>query len=459
MAPTDSDWLGSLRCPRCLGGLIAGEPLRCDTCGVGYPSLGGIPVLLEHAYDAIDQWRFRLSEFRQTMDATRARIVVDLATKTLHASTRARLQRLAESLERHRDLVTAHFAGAGLAPAKRTAPEQPGVPGEGSVTSYFHQVHRDWGWEAEGSQENLRALEVVADVLQPPLGRTLVIGAGACRLASDLHTRGRASLTFAIDINPLPLLLAARVLTGERVPLLELPLGPIDLAHVCVERELVAPAAVAPGFVPLFADAFTPPFADGSFDTVVTPWFIDEVPTDLATYLPVVHRLLRPGGTWIDHGPLIYHPNHTELPARYPSDELFALVEAAGFTIEQRRMDRLVYMQSPACTRGRIEAVFTFRARRGDGPTQPRAQSEAPAWLSDPELPIPRFAGLDGYRAPHPFFAAVVGAIDGSRSARAIAQALVDSHRVPQQAALPGVQACLAEVWRACGPSGSATRE
>ncbi|MFO0632263.1 MAG: methyltransferase domain-containing protein [Nannocystaceae bacterium] len=459
MALAELDWLAALRCPRCLGGLLPGEPLRCDTCGVGYPSVGGIPVLIEHAYDAIDQWRFRLGEFRHTMESTRARIVVDLATKPLHASTRARLQRLAESLERHRDLVTAHFAAAGIVPAKRTVPESPGVPGEGSVTSYFHQVHRDWGWDAEGSQENHRALEVVASVLAPPLGRTLVIGAGACRLASDLHRAGGASVTFAIDINPLPLLLASRVLTGERVPLLELPLGPIDLAHVCVERELVAPAALPPGFVPLFADAFAPPFADGSFDTVVTPWFIDEVPSDLATYLPVVHRLLRPGGQWIDHGPLIYHPNHTELPARYPSDELFALVESAGFRIAERRMDRMVYMQSPACTRGRIEAVFTFRAHRGDAPAQPVAVAEQPAWLRDPDLPIPRFAGLAGYRPPHAFFAAVVAAIDGQRSARAIAQSIVDSHRVPQQAALPGVQACLAEVWRACGTSDAATRE
>ncbi|MBK6919943.1 MAG: methyltransferase domain-containing protein [Deltaproteobacteria bacterium] len=450
MPDSPESWIARLRCPRCGGGIADAETLRCDTCGIGHPRVGGIPVMLPDARARLDEWRFALAEFRATMNDTRARIVVDLATKPVQDASRPRLERLAGALERHRDLVTGLFEAAGITPAKRSTPAPAAVPGEGSVTSYFHQVHRDWGWDADGSQENQRAAEVLTSMVDAPLGRTLVIGAGAGRLARDLHAGADGRDTFAIDINPLPLLVAARVLTGERVRLLELPIAPPDLAHVCVERELAAPGPTPPGFVLLFADAFAPPFADGSFDTVVTPWFIDEVPRDMTTFLPTIHRLLAPDGRWINHGPLIYHPNHTELPARYPNDEVLALTVAAGFEVVRQRCDRMVYMQSPACTRGRVETVFTTLARRGPLPVSTAAAELAtPDWQRDTTRPVPRFDGLDAYVPPHPFFAAVIALVDGQRSVEAIAHQLVSTRGLPAHAAAPGVLACLREVWSA----------
>jgi hypothetical protein len=82
-----------------------------------------------------------------------------------------------------------------------------------------HLIHRDWGWP--DSDENEKALACVAEVLDAELGRTLVLGAGACRLAYDLHARHGASATVAVDIDPLPLLVAARVVQGAEVPLTE----------------------------------------------------------------------------------------------------------------------------------------------------------------------------------------------------------------------------------------------
>ena len=48
---------------------------------------------------------------------------------------------------------------------------------------------RDWGWDAE-SPENDDILSTVGDVIgEGTFGRVLVLGAGACRLADDLHRR------------------------------------------------------------------------------------------------------------------------------------------------------------------------------------------------------------------------------------------------------------------------------
>jgi hypothetical protein len=197
----------------------------------------------------------------------------------------------------------------------------------------------------------------------------------------------------------------------------------------------------------MFADGLDPPFADGAFDTVLTPWFVDQVPPDMAALFPAIHRVLAEGGLWLNHGPLVYHPNHTLLVHRYRADEVLDLVAASGFAIEQHAYDRLLYMQSPACTQGRTEMVLSFRARRID-----RVEAvvpEQPAWLRDRTLPVPRVAGLDRYVAPHPLFAAVIALVDGQRSIDDIAAVLVRKAGLPEAAAPGGVQACLGEIWRA----------
>jgi SAM-dependent methyltransferase len=442
-------WIDWLRCPRCAGA-CEGPPPVCRACRFEFPVHGGIACVVARPHELVDGWRFRLHEAARTFEDARARIVAELATLELHPRTRARLERLHAAIADHRARLLALLAEDGITPAPRTRDDPPGVPGEDSITSYYHQIHRDWGWEDDGSTEPATALHEVAEVLAgtPPLGDTLVIGAGACRLPIDVHTQHGGATTIAIDIAPLPMLVARRILAGQSVELFELPVSPKDGDHVAVLRTLRARSPVAPGFVQLFADGLDPPFEPGSFDTVFTPWFIDQVPADAATFFPVVHRMLKPGGRWLDTGPLLYHPHHTQRPHRYPPDELLALVEAAGFRIERHRRERLLYMESPACSQGRTEAVLSFVATKVDAPAKTQAP-QMPSWLDDPREPIPRFEELARYVAPHPFFTAVIEAIDGTRSASDIAALLVAKNGLPANAALGGVQACLREMWRA----------
>lgn len=441
-----------VRCPRCAGELaVADDLLRCDTCGHGHPVLAGIPCLLARPRDVLANWCARLGEFVASNEDTRTRLLADIATLPASSPSRARLGTLQRRLGEHRDRVVAVLAPLGVTPSPRTSAEPSGVPGEGSITAYYHQIHRDWGWDAEGSDENVRAFELVRDAIgERPLGTTIVLGAGACRLPSDLHRACGATTTVALDIAPLPMAIGRRVLAGERVPMFEFPLTPPDAEHVCVERVLAASPPGLHGFHQVFADALDPPCPTGVFDSVITPWFIDQVPRDLATLLPTIAGLLRPGGRWINHGPLIYHPNHTAIVHRYARDEVRVLIRAAGFSITHERVDRLPFMQSPACTQGRTESVWTFVAERGETqvPTASRPGDE-PGWLRDPDAAIPRWSGLDGYAPPHPLFARVLELLDDRRTAREIAEVLITRHKVPAHAALVGVQTCLVEMWRA----------
>jgi SAM-dependent methyltransferase len=438
-----------LRCPRCRGALEAGA--RCSACALEFPSVGGIPCVLADPGATLSQWRFRLHEAVTSIDDSRERILAELAGESMREPTRRRLTRLRDALAVHRERILAIMHEAGIDPAARTVPEGPSVPGEASITSYYHQLHRDWGWRDDETVENRAALAAVSAMIgDRPLGRMLVLGAGAARLARDVHAAHCGSFTIALDINPLPLVVAARVLAGERVPMIEFPLSPRGLEQVAVDRELMTDAPPVRGFHPMFADGLDPPFPDCTFDTVLTPWFIDQVPPDMAALFPAIHRVLKPGGTWLNHGPLVYHPNHTLLVHRYRADEVLELVAASGFAIEGHAYDRLLYMQSPACAQGRTEMVLSFRARRIE--RVQHAVREPPAWLREHTLPVPLLAGLERYVAPHPLFAAVAALVDGRRSIADIAAVLVAKHGLPEAAAAGGVQACLAEIWRALDP-------
>jgi SAM-dependent methyltransferase len=73
---------------------------------------------------------------------------------------------------------------------------------------------------------------------------------------------------------------------------------------------------------------FTKAFADDSarFDAIVTFFFIDTAP-NMMDYLDTVHRLLRPGGVWINLGPLLYH----EATVEFSLEDVVRVAEEYGF--------------------------------------------------------------------------------------------------------------------------------
>ena len=88
-------------------------------------------------------------------------------------------------------------------------------------------------------------------------------------------------------------------------------------------------------------------------------------PTDLPEFLATLRRLLRPGGRWLNQGPLLYPPE-TPFPRRYSRDEVVALATAAGFEVGPVDAASRPYLLSPLTGAGKIERVLTFSAVRAD---------------------------------------------------------------------------------------------
>lgn len=407
-------------------------------------------MLLVDPHEERRQWSYQLDEFAREVDRARDRLLAQLSAETIPPLARARMQHLRDGLLAHRDAVVGRFEAAGVTPASREAKDRDRVPGEGTVTAYYDQMFRDWVW---GDAEISAALDLVVAAWPDgeSLGKCLVLGAGACRLPLEIVRKLGAEATVAVDLNPLPYLVVRALQRGESVALSELPQQARSSTDVLVPRTLTA--SPAPRELSLvFADGLQPPVSPGTFDTVMTPWFIDQVPPDAAELMTTLAAILPRGGRWLNHGPLIYHPNHTRYAHRYRVDEIRRMVTEAGFSIDAWSYAPLPYMHSPASSQGRSEYVLTFVATRGEDVTSADVP-ERPAWLDDHDLPVPQLPGLADYAPPHPMFAAVIALVDGARCIREIAALMVSRHGLPADAAQVGVQGVLQQIARTLGAS------
>ena len=347
-------------CVRCAATLdLASRPLRCARCAQGYGTVGPIPVILPRFDEHLTLWQRQLSALKAQAEHTLSAIEGELSTPGLLPAGVERLRALGQAL---RDQVADIAAVVGPALGEAEPGGDAGLPR--GIVEYIQFLYRDWGWESAGNRENERAFAALQQVLSAgALGRTLVLGAGACRLAYDVHRACGATETAVLDIDPYLLLIAEAVIRGQTVRLTEATANVQELSQIFKAWQLRAPQGPldASQFHFFLANGLAPPFADHSFDTVITPWFIDQVPQDLAAFIAVLKRQLRSGGRWLNSGPLLY-PADTPLARRWSREEVFDLAEQAGFHITRWWSESRNHLASPLNGRAKVEWLLTFEA-------------------------------------------------------------------------------------------------
>jgi hypothetical protein len=315
------------------------------------------------------------------------------------------------------------------------------LPLNQGLSSYYPNLHRDWCW---GDAENRASLDTVLASL--PTGttpaRVLVLGAGACRLAYDLHQVLRPGLTVALDFNPLFLLAASRVLAGDALELYEFPIAPRTIADHAVLRRLAAPAAVAPGFEFVLADASAPPFRPGSFDLVLTPWFIDVAGEPVGRIIARINALLALGGLWVNHGSLAFAD---AAPAEALSlEELLERLPAGGFSRAVARETVQPYLASPASRHARQETVITFSARKERELAPLPAGRPVPDWLARADHPVPLLPQFRAQALSMRVYAFLLAMIDGERTIRDMARLMEQQKLMTADDAEPAIRRFLA---------------
>jgi uncharacterized protein YbaR (Trm112 family) len=431
----DPTFQSLLQCPRCRTAPLSGSGghLECRGCGVQYPTVGGIPWLFADPALALGDWQNRLTRYLEEFSAAARSAEADLAVAG-HAVTRDRLHRLRDGYREQLRLVSDLLAPLGLLTLPFARATQHGfasrLPLGQDLHSYYANVHRDWAW---GQDENQRSAELVAAALGSGRERVLVLGAGAGRLAYDLHQQGQQALTVALDINPLLLLAARRIVDGETVTLVEFPLAPRRLADVALRRELCAPAAVRQGFEFVFGDAWRAPF------------LVDIVDLDFASIALHVNRLLAHGGRWVNFGSLTFPWRQPAL--RLSPEELEPALTDAGFSVEDMREATVPYMRSPASRHARLEEVLLFAADKRKRAAREPVPAGLPPWFDSHSLPVPRIAALELAADASRIQAVLLALVDGKRSIDDLVTVVSEQGLLPAEQARSAVRGLLERLY------------
>jgi len=437
-----------LACPRCDQGLTSTDDRwHCAGCHVDFPRIAGLPWLFAEPGAALGEWRGRLHFSVQRFERDRRQLAEALAGKDLSAATRARLEHLERTAADHTVRLRALLApleidqqqaGVETYLALRTR-----LPPDQGLTTYSANVHRDWCW---GAEENDASFDILAAALGDTLpGRVLVLGAGAGRLAYDLHERTAATCTTALDFNPFLLFVAERVTRGESLELYEFPLAPRSVAEHAVLRTLAAPAPARPGLGFVLADVHRPPFRRGAFDTVVTPWLVDILPEPFETQCARVNALLADGGRWLNFGSLSFHDPDPR--RRYGIDECLAALEDNGFGSIVVSEREIPYLCSPASRHARRERVVSWSAvKQRDVKKVPRHQA-LPDWLVRGSDPVPLSDAFRTQATATRIHAFLMSMIDGRRSIKDMAKLVVEQRLMSAAEAEPAIRSFLIKMY------------
>lgn len=437
-----------LRCPRCRRGGLGPERAGwiCRACSSGFPEIGGVPWLFAEPQATLAEWRQRTALLLEAFGREAALLRAELQAPELRPLTRTRLERLAAAHDDQAGRLRVLLAplGVGAAPRHETLLAlRTRLPLEQGLTSYYANLHRDWCW---GDEENEASFALVERVLggEAP-GRMLVLGAGAARLARDIHERCGARLSVAADFNPLLLFVAREVLTGGTVELYEFPIAPRSLGDEARLRSLRASHPVSGDFFLVAADALRAPFAPAGFDAVVTPWFIDIVSDALPALAARINSLLAPGGRWVNFGSLTF--DQGPRAQRFSLEEALGIVAEAGFERPQPLEAALPYMRSPASRHSRLETMLAWAVRRTAAVESPPEHSALPEWLLRRDLPVPALPEFRFQAASARIHAFLLALIDGQRTVADMARMLVEQRLMEATDAEPAIRSFLARLY------------
>ena len=447
---TDANSIADLlACPRCdrtpLEETDTGH--RCPGCKTEFPSVSDIPWLFADPDAALGEWRRRLHFAIQQLVHEESAVADSLKQNDLLPSTQRRLELLLAANEEHRKALTALLAPLDIGAMQEAYAShlamRTRLPSDQGLNTYYHNVHRDWVW---GDEENTASVELIVAALgDAEVGDCLILGAGAGRLAYDLHKRTDAKRTVVVDFNPMLSMVAQAMYRGDSLELYEFPIAPSSLENVAVRQTLQAPEAADAGLHLVLADVLRAPFAKGSFDTVITPWLIDILSEDLRIFSKRINNLIGKNGRWISFGSLAFE--HPDRGRRYSPDEVSDIAVEAGFAEPTLHEATIPYMCSPLSRHGRRERVVTFRADKADKIKAPARHKALPDWIVVGKEPVPILPAFQTQTMSTRIYAFIMSLIDGKRSIEDMAKHLEQQRLMPREEAVPAIRSFLVRMY------------
>lgn len=303
------------------------------------------------------------------------------------------------------------------------------IPSQQTLSLYWNNIFRDWSWETE---ENKISLEVLKKVIPNDWApeNFVVLGAGACRLAIDIHQEYHLKNTIALDFNPFLLLIAKQMIENQQLKFFEIPATPINIEETTLARFLKNPyGKKINNFYPLLGDIQNLPFKPKSIHAVLTPWVIDILPMNVAKTAERVNAILKMGGEWINFGPLGFMNSKEALCPTF--EEIKEILIEKGFSIKEEVVEVIPYLDSPDASQKRFEKIICFKAIK-EKDTHLTDFNYLPEWLINKNLPIPLTNEIKQHQILAKTNADVFFTIDGTKSFSDITALLELHYKMPK---------------------------
>lgn len=421
-----------LACPRCFAPLSV---LQCNACSINYSQLGATYWMWSDPVHALLDWRNRFNFHLAKVEAEQLRASADEQSQT-----RDRSSVFAKHLDRYADEIRQILAPFNLTEPLATEVHsalKTQLPDHHGLDAYNPNIFRDWVW---GDEENNATSKLITDSVEAPTNpRVLVLGAGAGRLAYDLHDAWHAKATWSLDSNPLLAAVASHMFAGDTLALTEFPLAPRE--NSAIQNTLCSPGAQE-NLHSVCGSAMAAPFAANTFDIVVTSWLIDVIDAHLVDLLENVSSLLKPSGLWVNHGSLNFEANQPS--GRLTPADLSAIAFDNGFNVLTQVDTELPYLQSPHSRQKRFETTHTLIATIATPlKTRPKSPDWVPTWLNDPTLPVPLAPEFETQITSTRVANFIMGLIDGKSSINEMAAVLEEQRLMPKLDGLEAIRSFL----------------
>jgi len=426
--------LAVLACPETGQALeIKDQQLATQDSSRHYPIIKEIPWLFRNPLHSMVDWSIKLNHFNQVLNDEIRQLKNEI--KRAPKLTRPRLALLLQGKQSFQQTVSelvSPILSAKVASKPVYDALSDRAPHTQNLLSYEANLYRDWVW---GDEENKISAQIVLNKIQSEkVNNLLVVGAGSCRLAYDLHQALNPALTVANDINPLLLFATNEIISGRGLNIYEFPAHPKTAESVAVSHQIAGLTDWPENFHLLFSDAAIPAMQPAAFDLLVTPWVIDIQPFELVTFMKCLNHYLPIGGEWVNFGSLVFSQNRDA--QCYAIGEIEALAEQAGFKIESLSQDELPYLKSPYNAGYRMENVSSWRAIKVKDMAHSNHLQNLPDWILDIDKAVPATKEIQTFAFSHQMYAELAAKIDGRKSIKQIASRIAQEKSMDKQEAI-----------------------
>jgi SAM-dependent methyltransferase len=398
-----------LQCPVCAHEL---ESMLCANCQTEFFNFGGIASFMPAGKWQLPLWQHQLAVSNQQAQLGLDAMHAMLERADLVPSTYLRIQESLSIAQASNQSINELMHDAGISAQHD---EQFAHLNLGPISEYYHHILQDWAWESDVIEQRLTP--ILAAFNPTEVGAVLVLGAGAGRLSWELHKTWGAQITLATDINPL-LLAVSHKLIKQREPFNFYELNSFPQIHLPLcANYLITPTPdledKQQNWFAMAADVWHMPIKPNSLDVILTAWFIDVHGGDNRVLISHIQQWLKPGGVWINSGPLLY-PKAAPLEFKYGRDDLLELIELAGLELISEQINDHPHLKSPINARQQTEQVWTFCVCKS-AELNPRSNpSLPPAWLIYHHLPVPKISTPP--QQSHPLIDRIIALADGAHS-------------------------------------------